>query len=146
MDNKLAEITVSYKPNTEDSPVVGSATGAVLVLRELFNSDTLELREEAICLYLNRANHLLGWYRISSGGITGTVIDIRLILSVALKTAASALVLAHNHPSGNLVPSLQDREVTQKLKEASRLMDIQLLDHLILSKVGYYSFADDGLI
>ena len=83
---------------------------------------------------------------MSSGGISGTIVDIRLILGVALKCLASGIILAHTHPSGELTPSRVDRELTQKLKEAAKLMDISLLEHLIITNEGYFSFADEGLV
>ena len=95
--------------------------------------------------YLNGANRLLGIYEVSKGGITSTVVDIRLILSVALKSAATGIILAHNHPSGNLQPSIQDKDITKKIQEASKLLDLTLFDHLIvISDSAYYSFADEG--
>jgi DNA repair protein RadC len=95
-------------------------------------------------MYLNNSNQVLGIYPASKGGITGTVADIRLILGVALKTASTAMVIAHNHPSGNLKPSKIDEVLTQKLKNAAALLDVNLLDHLIVSNAGFYSFADEG--
>lgn len=86
---------------------------------------------------------MLGAFLASTGGITGTVADPRLIMSVALKTAAVGIVLAHNHPSGNLKPSIADRLMTKKIQEAGIFLDIQLHDHIILSKDSYYSFADN---
>ncbi|WP_306551061.1 JAB domain-containing protein [Daejeonella sp.] len=82
---------------------------------------------------------------LSKGGITGTIADVRLILSVALKTLASGLILAHNHPSGNLKPSEADKQITSKIRQAAKLLDIELLDHIIISSEGYYSFTDDGI-
>ena len=83
---------------------------------------------------------------LSKGGVTGTVADPRLILAVALKTAACSIMLCHNHPSGNLKPSRQDEELTYKIKKAGRYMDIKVIDHLVLDDDGYYSFADEGMI
>jgi DNA repair protein RadC len=97
-------------------------------------------------LYLNRANKVIGSYQLSKGGITGTIADVRLILSVALKTLASGLILAHNHPSGNLKPSEADKQITNKIRQAAKLLDIELLDHIIISSEGYYSFADDAIL
>lgn len=98
-------------------------------------------------MYLNRANRVIGVYKVSVGGITGTVADPRLILSVALKSAATSIILAHNHPSGNLKPSRADLELTTKIKTAAQLMDITVLDHLIVtSDEGFLSFADEGLM
>ena len=104
----------------------------------------LTIKEECIPLFLNRSNSLIGSYKVSSGGITSTVVDIRLILSIALKSLSCSLILAHTHPSGNLKPSTTDMEMTYKIKEAAKFMDIRLLDHLIISTEGYYSFADEG--
>ncbi len=100
-----------------------------------------------MAMYLNRSNRVIGVYHMSTGGITGTVVDIRLLLSVALKTAATGIILAHNHPSGNLKPSEADKELTNKIKKASEYMDIKLLDHLIIAQEGkYFSFNEDGLL
>ena len=96
---------------------------------------------------MNRSNAVLGILSVSKGGISGTVTDIRLIFQGALKTNASGIIVCHNHPSGNAFPSESDRKITQKIKEAGNLLDIQLLDHIIILPVeGYYSFADDGSI
>jgi DNA repair protein RadC len=99
-------------------------------------------------MYLNRANRVLGIFPTSVGGITGTVADPQLILSVALKTASTGIILEHNHPSGALKPSQSDIDLTIKIKEGGKLLDIKLLDHLILSpnEKEYYSFADEGMM
>ncbi|MGC8802334.1 MAG: RadC family protein [Bacteroidales bacterium] len=102
--------------------------------------------EEFWMLVLNRANMIIDTCRISQGGIAGTVTDVRLILKTALDRMATQLILCHNHPSGNLQPSHEDINFTQKIADAGKLLDIQLLDHLIVSATGYYSFADNGLI
>jgi len=102
--------------------------------------------EEFWVLLLNRANHLISKQRISTGGVTGTVADIKIILKLALENLASSIILCHNHPSGNLKPSEADIRLTKKLKEAASLMDITIADHLIVSRLGYYSFADERLI
>ncbi len=100
--------------------------------------------EEFWVLLLNRSNKVLARYKISQGGIAGTVIDIRLILKTAIDHLASSIILCHNHPSGNLQPSDMDRQITQKMKEAGNIMDIPVLDHIIVTEAGYYSFADEG--
>ena len=97
-------------------------------------------------VFLNRANKINHYEIISEGGITGTVADPRIILKKALEHDAVSIVLCHNHPSGNLKPSRQDQELTHKIKEASGFFDIKVLDHIIVSEEGYYSFADDGLL
>ena len=103
-------------------------------------------REEFWLILLNRSNQLIETLRISQGGISGTVTDVRLILNAAVLKLASGIILAHNHPSGNLSPSEADLKITKKIKEAAALMDISLLDHLVVSSEGYLSMADDNLM
>lgn len=129
-----------------DRPKIRTSEDSFKNCMLFFNADNLSIKEEAVALFLNRGNRVLGGYRVSSGGIAGTVVDIRLILSIALKCLASGVILAHNHPSGELKPSKVDIDLTQKLKEAAKLMDINLLDHLIITISGFYSFADEGII
>jgi DNA repair protein RadC len=142
----LSEIHVSYKPGLISSKIINDSNAAFDILATLFPQDTICLQEQFVVLYLNRANRVIGSYQLSKGGITGTIADVRLILSVALKTLASGLILAHNHPSGNLKPSEADIQLTQKVKDAAKLMDIEVLDHMILSSNGYFSFTDDGIM
>ena len=97
-------------------------------------------------LFLNRANKINHFEIISEGGITGTVADPRIILRKALEEDAVNIILCHNHPSGSLKPSRADEELTKKIKEAARLLDITVLDHIIVSEDGYYSFADEGIL
>lgn len=97
-------------------------------------------------LFLNRANKINHFEIISEGGITGTVADPRVILRRALEEDAVNIILCHNHPSGSLKPSRADEQLTSKIKEAARLLDIAVIDHIIVSETGYYSFADEGLI
>lgn len=102
--------------------------------------------EEFWILLLNRSNQVTDQVRISQGGISGTVTDVRLILNAAVEKLASGIILAHNHPSGNLSPSDADLKITRKIKEAAQLLDLSLLDHLIISDQGYLSMADDNLM
>ena len=102
--------------------------------------------EEFWILLLNRANKIIDKHRISQGGTSGTVIDIRIILKEAIEKLASSLIISHNHPSGNVLPSQQDKEITKKLKDAAALMDITLLDHLIVTDSSYFSFCDEGIL
>ena len=114
---------------------------------ENWDLDSIEHIEEFKLLLMNRSNSVLGILAVSKGGISGTVTDIRLIYQAAIKANASGIIVCHNHPSGNLNPSESDTKLTQKIKEAGNLMDIQLPDHLILTMDGsYYSFADNGLL
>lgn len=102
--------------------------------------------EEFWVIYLNRSNKVISKRKISQGGITGTVTDIRLILKNALESLATSIIICHNHPSGNLQPSEADISITRRLKESSTLMDISLLDHLIIAGKTYFSFADENLV
>ena len=143
----VAEISISYKPAIANKPIITTAIDAYNVLLQFFSEDTIQLQEQFVAMYLNRSNRVLGCYKLSNGGITGTVADLRLILGTALKTAATGIIIGHNHPSGNLVPSQVDIQLTKKILEASKMMDIILYDHLILCTDGkYMSFADEGLI
>jgi DNA repair protein RadC len=102
--------------------------------------------EEFWILHLNRANQVLAKEKIGQGGVSGTVADVRIILKSAINKLTSGLILAHNHPSGNLQPSNADKQLTEKIKNACRLLDISLLDHLIITNNSYFSFADNGLL
>lgn len=102
--------------------------------------------EEFWLLMLNRANRVLGRFKVSQGGLSGTVIDTRIILKKALDNLASSIIVCHNHPSGNTQPSDADVKITEKLKKASEMLEIKLLDHVIIADKSYFSFADEGLI
>jgi DNA repair protein RadC len=102
--------------------------------------------EEFWILFLNRSNKVINRMKLSQGGVSGTVTDVRMVMKKAIECLASGIIVCHNHPSGNLSPSESDSKITQKIKEAGNLMDIQLLDHLIISDMSYYSFADNGLL
>ncbi|MFP4488593.1 MAG: RadC family protein [Bacteroidales bacterium] len=102
--------------------------------------------EEFWLLYLNRSNKILSRYKLSQGGISGTITDVRLLIKKAVELLASAVIICHNHPSGNLEPSEADTRITQKIKEAAGYFDISLLDHLIITDNGYYSYADNGML
>ena len=102
--------------------------------------------EEFWILFLNRSNKVINRMKLSQGGISGTVTDVRLVMKKAVEYLASGIIVCHNHPSGNLNPSESDTRITQKIKEAGNIMDIQLLDHLIVTEKEYYSFADNGLL
>lgn len=146
--SKISEIKVSYKPKLIDGPKITSSNSAYEHLKTFYPKNTISLQEHFVILYLNRANNILGGYHGFTGGITGTIADIRIILGVALKSMACSIILSHNHPSRNLMPSIDDKELTNKIKEAGKLMDINLLDHIIVSpqEGSFYSFADEGLL
>ena len=102
--------------------------------------------EFSYLLMLNRQNQILGYHQLSKGGMTGAVVDVRVIFQVALKSCATSLILAHNHPSGNLDVSDADRKITNQIKQAGVILDIPLLDHLIMTTDSYLSMADEGLL
>jgi DNA repair protein RadC len=102
--------------------------------------------EEFWILFLNRSNRVINRMRLSQGGVSGTVTDVRLVMKRAIEYLASGIIVCHNHPSGNLNPSESDTKITQKIREAGAIMDIQLLDHLIITDKEYYSFADNGCL
>ena len=102
--------------------------------------------EEFWILFLNRSNRVISRMKLSQGGISGTVTDVRLVMKKAIECLASGIIVCHNHPSGNLNPSESDSKITLKIKDAGNMMDIQLLDHLIISDKDYYSFADNGML
>ena len=146
--NQVTEIQIIYKNKIKPSERsrITCSEDAYKILKENWNQDTLELKEEFKILLLNRANKVLGIVNISSGGVSGTVADPKLIFSAALKANASSLILTHNHPSGNLKPSEADISLTNKLKNGGNLLEISVLDHLIITQEGYYSLADQGMI
>jgi len=104
------------------------------------------IHEEFWVLFLNRSNRVIDRMKMSQGGVSGTVTDVRIIMKKAVEYLSSGIIVCHNHPSGNLNPSESDSRITKKIKEAGNLLDIQLLDHIIISEKDYYSFADNGLI
>lgn len=145
---RVAEIELVYKTTVKASerPKISSVKDCYQLLKELWNENTIEMQEEFKVMLLNRANKVIGVYEASAGGLTGTVADPRLILAAAIKSLAVSIILSHNHPSGNLKPSRADEELTQKIKFAAAYHDIRVIDHIIITSEGYYSFADEGLL
>jgi len=145
---KVSEIELVYRSKVKASqrPSVMSSGDAYRIFMDSLNTDRIEMAEEFKALLLNRANKALGVVLLSSGGISGTVVDMRLIFSSAIKANASSIIICHNHPSGNLKPSELDSKLTEKIKKAGAILEVQLLDHLIVTKEGFYSFADQGYI
>jgi len=143
---KISEIRVTYSTRNGEKLKVSSSHSAYEILLPHWKRKTIELHEEFKVLLLNRSNQALGVYHLSKGGVSGTIVDAKLIFSVALKCNASNIILAHNHPSGNRKPSSADLSITRKIKQGCSLLDLALLDHLILTKDGFLSFADEGLL
>lgn len=144
----VSEIKVSYIPKfkASDRPKINSSKDAYEILFNNWDLNRIEMTEQFFILLLNRANNVIGMTEISSGGFAGTVVDAKVIFSIALKCAASALVLAHNHPSSNLKPSDADLTITRRMVAAGKILDIEILDHLILTRDKYFSFGDQGLL
>ncbi|HCY41805.1 MAG TPA: DNA repair protein [Prolixibacteraceae bacterium] len=144
--SNLCEIEIRYCPKYKVSelPKVVTSGDAYQYLQKIYPD--LDYREYFYMLCLNRNNLVLGYSQISKGGISGTVADVRIIMETALKSHACSILLSHNHPSGNLTPSEADRNLTDKIKQAGRFLDIAVLDHLILTSEKYFSFADEGLM
>ena len=126
----IKEMEIVYVPNIKKftEQKITSSQSAHLIFRELFNPNTINFQEECIVLYLNNYNKVLGAQILSNGGLTATVVDARIIFATALKSLATGIILAHNHPSGNLSPSNSDKELTRKLSEGAKLLDLKLLD------------------
>ena len=142
--NTIKEIRVSYSSGNSHKVKIRNSKDSYELLKSCWSMNTIELQEEFKILLLNRNHQVLGIYPLSKGGVSGTLVDAKLVYSVALKCNASSIIVAHNHPSGNLNPSESDLRLTKKLKQAGTYLDITLLDHLIITKNGYYSFSDES--
>lgn len=145
---QVSEIEVSYRPKFKASerPRITQSKDIYSLLYHSWDMNKMELQEQFKVLLLNRGNKVLGLYEVSSGSMGGTLADPKLIFGTALKACASSIVLAHNHPSGSLRPSQADIQLTKKIKDGGKLLDIEVLDHLIITSEGYYSFTDEGLL
>ena len=145
---EVAEIQLTYKSNVKPSlrPKINDSKDAYELLKENWDASRIEFVEQFKAVFLNRANKVLGILEVSTGGVSGTVADPKVIFVAALKANASSFLVAHNHPSGNLCPSQSDIDLTRKLRDGGKLLEIQLLDHLIVTVEGYYSFADEGAL
>lgn len=148
LPKQMPEFKISYSLKAKPSELitVQSSADTEQVFRRIFDADQINWTESMAMICLSRANKVIGFYKVSSGGVTGTVCDPKVIFQVALLCNASQIVICHNHPSGSLKPSAQDNNLTQKIKEAGRLLDVSLVDHMILTSEGYYSYLDDGML
>lgn len=144
IDYKVAEVELSYKPTMKDKHRIVTSTDAYKILLPTYKEGTISYKEYFKVLFLNQSQEVLGYTLISEGGLTETSVDVRVILQAALLTNSVALILAHNHPSGNLRPSSEDINLTKQVKDAAKLMRITVLDHIIMSSEHYYSFSDEG--
>jgi DNA repair protein RadC len=145
---QVSEVKLSYHPKVKATmrPKISNSSDSVAIFRQVWDDNLLELVEQFKVMLLNRANGVLGILDLSTGGMAATVADPKLIFMAALKGAATSIILAHNHPSGNILYSEADKLLTDKLKAAGQLLDLRVLDHIILTRDRYFSFADEGII
>jgi len=154
MDNtnisNLGEVTLNYKyhnPSIKDRPLITNAADAVAVIKLVIDMQRIGLQEQFIVIYLNQANKVIGTMNVFSGSIKSTVIDIKLILASGILLMSSGVIVAHNHPSGNLKPSRDDLALTKRLSTALQYMEMKLVDHFIITPDDdYLSFANEGLL
>ncbi|MDV3904781.1 DNA repair protein [Elizabethkingia anophelis] len=144
----ISEVQLIYRNIVKASlrPSISCSKDAYEIIIKNWDHDSIEFVEQFKILLMNNANKVLGIYLVSTGGVNATLVDPKLIYSAALKANASAIILCHNHPSGNLKPSTQDIQLTEKIKNGGKLLEIQVLDHLIVTSEGYLSFHDEGLL
>lgn len=149
MKDKVNEIKISYKEKKTIS-IADSVTNSNDVAKFIFknwNKNTIGLQESFKVILLNNSNKVKGIYQLSNGGLTATIVDLRILFAVILKSLSVGIILVHNHPSGKLIPSEMDKRLTNKIINAADFLDIKVLDHLILAPNGtYFSFSDNGLL
>lgn len=145
---RLTEVELVYRnpQKSADRPVVMASNHAYDLLLKSWDMNKIELQEQFRVLLLDRKHSCIGVSTVATGGVTGCLVDLKLVFALALKTRATSIVIAHNHPSGNLQPSEEDKRLTARFAEAGKLLDLTVLDHLIVTKEGYTSFADHGLM
>lgn len=145
MKKKAVEYSITAKKQDFEIVKVQSSNDASAFARKFYHEDIL-IYESAFIMLVNRANNVIGYAKISQGGICGTQVDVRLIAKYAIDSLSAGVIFVHNHPSGNAKPSIEDKKISERLKEALRLFDIRLLDSIIITEDDYYSMADEGLI
>lgn len=149
MEHKVNEIQISYreKLSTLRSLSLCNSSEVAQLLFKNWDTGTIGLHETFKVLLLNQSNKVKGIYPLSTGGISGTLVDVRILFAIVLKTLSVGIILTHNHPSGQLRASEADKQLTKKIQQGARLFDVRVLDHIILAPDGrYYSFADNGLL
>ena len=144
MNNTVSEIEIKYTPaiKKQDRVKITNSQKAYNTFLNNWNHNTVELYEEFKVMLLNKANEVIGISTIAKGGMSSCLVDLKLLFALTLKSASPVIILAHNHPSGNLKPSDADKRIYEKVKKASEYLDIQILDNMIITKDGYYSFID----
>lgn len=141
----VSEIQLKYQPQPLTETIHGAKDIHQLLINRVFDADTIGYKETFKVLLLNQANKIIGYTTISDGGLTSTIVDVRVVMQTALVTNATSIIITHNHPSGNPIPSGQDDSLTKKIKSACELMDIRLLDHIIVTPFdSFYSYCNEG--
>jgi DNA repair protein RadC len=141
----IEKISLKKDPTQFERVKITGSKDSAEYIRQFYESD-IELYESFFLLLLNQQNHTIGYAKISQGGVAGTVVDTKIVLKYVIDTFAQGVILCHNHPSGNLSPSDADKRTTTKISDAVKLLDSKVLDHIILTKDNYFSFADNDLI
>ena len=146
--NKVAEVELIYKTKVKASEMVKitSSKEAYETLLAGWDENLIDFLEQFKIILVNRASKVLGIYEVSKGGMSMVSVDVKVVFIAALKAGASGLILAHNHPSGQLRPSEADKQLTERIRQAGKILDILILDHLIVTSEGYYSFVDELLM
>lgn len=145
----VAEVEISYintVPQQSRYKISGVQAVKDLFRDVVFDDATIDYRESFYAVYANRKNEVLGFYCIGKGGVASTAVDIRLVMQAGLLLNASCFFVSHNHPSGTCLPSREDDNVTKKLKDAGKLMDMPLLDHIIIARDSFFSYSDSGTL
>lgn len=141
----IGEVALVYKKKSINKVSVKESRDAVDFSRNIWPDD-INIRESVVVLHLNRCNNIISWFNLSNGGISGTVCDVRLAVKTAIDSLASGVIMIHNHPSGNSKPSDSDSKIALKMKEGMKFLGIEMLDNIIITDDGHYSFADNGLL
>jgi len=145
---QLPELRIKVERKDGDGQVyqVKTSNDAATFFRTIFNADTMLWTEESAMICLNRANEVIGYFKVSSGGTASTIMDAKVIFTQALQSGAHSIILAHNHPSGNRTPSENDIKLTKQLVKGAQLLDMRVLDHIILTETSHTSMADENYI
>ena len=144
----LNELSITYNKKLFSDITIKNSNTTELLIKEIYKqtSSEIELKEYFFIILLNRANEVIGYHKISEGGICATLVDIRIAFAIALKSLAVGMILTHNHPSGNIKPSEQDIKLTKDFRKAGDLLDIKVFDHIIITANSYCSLLDEGLM
>ena len=145
MKTKLNEYSLKITKTDFNKVKISNCNDAVNYIRQ-FYFDDIEIYESSFILLMNHAGYTIGYAKISQGGVTGTIMDPKIVFKYVIDSLATQFIICHNHPSGNTNPSEADKQMTKRLKEFSQLIDVNLLDHVILTSESYYSFMEGGLL